>query len=209
MANVPGEVLASGMGCATDFIGHIDVTPALNEAEQAYLSAFSPARRHDRGKGPYYVPPNPYADERDRAPAERLSSTAPGQPGLWCRCVTCWGGCSLTLDGEEKIYDPVRWLDDLIHQFLVPGAEASTSGLPVLDDFTFNHRLDGLVIGCRRDDEQLFAIRVEDSTIRQEVFRPADPRYADYPPLPYEEVIDRDRAWASTRKRRGTRLRSV
>jgi hypothetical protein len=45
--------------------------------------------------------------------------------------------------------------------------------------------------------------------ITQEVLRPADPRYLDYPPLPYEEVIDRDRARSSARKRGGARLRTV
>lgn len=201
--------LASGMGYTTDFLGHIDITPALNEAERTYLAGFSLTRRHDRGKGPYYVPPNPYADDMAGEPVEQRSSTLPGQPGLWCRWVSCWDGCCLALDGEEKIYRPTQWLDYLIHHFLVPGAEASTSGLPVFDDFTFDHRLDGLVIGCRRDNKELFTIRVEDSVITQEVLRPADPRYVDYPPLPYEEVIDRDRAASATRKRRGTRLRSV
>ena len=50
------------MGYTTDFIGHIDITPSLNEAEQAYLSAFSLTRHYDREEGPYYVSPNPYAE---------------------------------------------------------------------------------------------------------------------------------------------------
>lgn len=196
------------MGYTTDFLGHIDIKPGLNEAERAYLSAFSLTRRYDRGKGPYYVPPNPYADESGRDPLGRRSIPPWGQPGLWCRWVPCWDGCCLALDGEEKIYDPTQWLDYLINHFLVPGAEASRSGEAAFDEFTFDHRLDGLVVGCRRDNKQLFAIRVEDSVITQEILRPADRRYLDYPPLPYEEVIDRDRAQAAERKGRG-RLRRV
>lgn len=88
----------------------------------------------------------------------------------------------MALDGEEKIYDTARWLDYLISHFLVPGAEASTSGEAAFDDFTFDHRLDGLAVGCRRDNKQLFAIRVEDSVLTQQVLRPADPRYLDCPP---------------------------
>ncbi len=197
------------MGYTTDFLGHIDIRPSLNEAECAYLSAFGHTRRYDRGKGPYHVPPNPYADDTGRITGKRLSTPPPGQPGPWCRWVPCWDGCCLTLDGEEKIYDPVRWLDYLIQHFLAPGAEASTSDEAVFDDFTFDHRLDGLVVGCRRDDKKMFAIRVDDNAITQEILRPADPRYLDYPPLPAEEVIDRDRARSSAGKGGGARLRSV
>lgn len=197
------------MGHTTDFIGHIDITPSLNEAEQAYLSAFSLTRRFDRKEGPYFVPPNPYAEQLVGAPDDRYNRPAPGQPQLWCRWVPCWDGCCLALDGEEKIYQPTRWLDYLIEHFLVPGAEASASGLPAFEEFTFDHRLDGLVVGCRRDNKQLFAIRVEDSVVTEEILRPADARYLDLPPLPYEEVIDRDRARSSTRRRGGRGLKSV
>ena len=79
----------------------------------------------------------------------------------------------------------------------------------MFDDFTFDHRLDGLVVGCRRDNKELFTIQVEDNVISQDILRPADRRYLDYPPLPYEEVIDRDRARSSARKAPGGRLRSV
>lgn len=200
--------LAGAMGFTTDFIGHIDITPSLNEAEQAYLSAFGLTRHFDRREGPYYVSPNPYADQLPDPPdAERGNRLAPGHPQIWCRWVPCWDGCCIALDGEEKIYQPTRWLDYLIKHFLVPGAEASTSGLPTFEDFTFDHRLDGLVVGCRRDNKQLFAIRVENSVVTEEILRPADARYLDYPPLPYEQVVDRDRAQTSVRRGRG--LRSV
>jgi hypothetical protein len=197
------------MGYTTDFLGHINISPGLNEAERAYLSAFSLTRRCERGRGPYYVPPNPYADDPGQSTGARSDTPPPGQPGLWCRWVPCWDGCCLALDGEEKIYDPTRWLDYLINHFLAPGAEASTSGEGVFDDFTFDHRLDGLVVGCRRDDKELFTIRVEDNVITQDILLPADPRYLDYPPLPDDEVIDRDRARSSARKTGGARLRSV
>lgn len=196
------------MGYTTDFIGHIDITPSLNEAERAYLSAFSLTRHYDRKEGPYYVPPNPYADQvsEDR---ERTNRVAPGQPQLWCRWVPCWDGCCIALDGEEKIYQPTRWLDYLVQHFLAPGAEASRSGLKLFEDFTFDHHLDGLVIGCRRDNKELYEIRVEDNVISQHVLRKADPRYADYPPLPYEEVIDRDRRRSPRRRSGSRRLRTV
>lgn len=196
------------MGYTTDFLGHIDITPGLNEAEQAYLSAFSLTRHYDRKQGPYYVPPNPYADQVSDD-IERTNRVAPGQPELWCRWVPCWDGCCMALDGEEKIYEPIRWLDYLIQHFLAPGAEASRSGFEAFEDFTFDHRLDGLVVGCRRDNKELFEIRVEDNVISQRVLREADPRYLACPPLPYEEVIDRDRRRTTRRRSGSRRLRTV
>ena len=55
---------SGAMGYTTDFIGHIDITPSLNEAELAYLDAFRLSRRFDRLGGPDEVPGNPYADDR-------------------------------------------------------------------------------------------------------------------------------------------------
>jgi hypothetical protein len=39
----------------------------------------------------------------------------------------------------------------------------------------------------------MFALLVEDNHLRDIVLKPGDPRYGDYPPLPYEEENDR---WA-------------
>jgi hypothetical protein len=52
------------MEYTTDFVGHIDIDPALNQDEIEYLTAFAASRRFDRPEGPYAVPGNPYADER-------------------------------------------------------------------------------------------------------------------------------------------------
>lgn len=197
----------SDMGYTTDFIGHIDIEPGLNEAERTFLSAFNLTRHCDRAEGPYYVGGNPYADtDGDIELSNRLGA---GQPGLWCRWEPCWDGCCIALDGEEKIYQPVQWLDYLINHFLREGAEASSSGLGAFDDFTFDHRLNGLVVGCRRDNKELFAIRVINNLITQETLRPADRRYLDYPPLPYEKVIDRERDSSTRRKSSGRGLRSL
>jgi predicted Fe-S protein YdhL (DUF1289 family) len=45
------------------------------------------------------------------------------------------------------------------------------------------HVLDGVVVGCRRDYKELFAIRVIENVVRTEVLRRADRRHVDYPPL--------------------------
>jgi hypothetical protein len=62
--------------------------------------------------------------------------------------------------------------------------------------------LSGAVVGCRRDTKELFLVRVDDNDVVEEVLRPADPGYLDYPPLAYEEAIDRDRELIGRRRRR-------
>ena len=137
------------MGYTTDFVGHIDITPPLNDDEINYLSAFARSRRCDRPGGPYDVPGNPAA-ERNSLSIERSNATAPGQPGLWCQWVPCWDGCCLAFDGHEKFYAAIPWLRYLIEHFLKPNAAASRRVDPMFANFSFDHRLDGMVVGCRR-----------------------------------------------------------
>jgi hypothetical protein len=192
------------MGHTTDFIGHVDINPPLNSAEQAYLTAFSASRRCDRSGGPYEVPGNPVAEleQESTMRIDRYNRTAPEQPSLWCDWEPCWDGCCLSFDGIEKFYGATRWLEYLIEHFLRPGAYASASGLPQFEDFTFDHRADGIVAGCQRKDKKLFLIRVEDSVVTETILRPADPRYGDFPPLPYEAAEDRAIGRGTVRRRR-------
>jgi hypothetical protein len=180
------------MGYTTDFIGHIDITPSLNEDEIAYLSAFSKSRRFACAGGPYDVPGNPRAEEYDESNRDAYSITAPGQPGLWCDWVPCWDGCCLSHNGMEKFYQPTRWLRYLIEHFLRPGAAASSSGSAHFAGFTFDHVLEGMVVGCRRDNKELYAIISCKNRVTERVLRPADERYVDRPPLAYELAIDRE-----------------
>jgi hypothetical protein len=189
------------MGYTTDFIGHIDVAPSLNHDEIAYLTAFTDSRRCERPGGTYAVPGNPRAEDPSSFPDNSYNRPAARQPGLWCDWVPCWDGCCLAYNGVEKFYDPVAWLRYLIEHFLQPGAHASASGDPLFGRFTFDHVLDGTVVGCRRDNKELFAITVEANHVREDIIRPADPRYLDYPPLPYEEAIDRDLTPMQRRRR--------
>lgn len=177
------------MGYTTDFVGHIDVAPRLNAEEIRYLTAFSRSRRAEREGGPYVVPGNPYVrdDAASRAPV------AEGQPGYWCDWEPCWDGCCFAYNGAEKFYGSVAWLRYLIDHFLKPGAVASTVDDPQFAGFTFDHRLDGTVVGCRRDTKELFAIDVRANEVEELVIRPGDSRYVDYPLLPYERALDRDR----------------
>ncbi len=189
------------MGYTTDFIGHIDIEPSLNHQEIAYLSAFAESRRFARAGGPYEVPGNPRAEEWSDLDQDAYNRCAPGQPGLWCNWTPCWDGCCLAFNGHEKFYDPTRWLGYLVEHFLKPGAIAARLPDKRFTGFTFDHVLQGMVVGCRRDNKELYAIVVLDNSVSECVLRPADARYVDRPPLPYELVIDRDAA-ARTRRRR-------
>lgn len=194
------------MGYTTDFIGHIDINPMLNDAEQAYLQAFSRSRRWDREDGPYVVPGNPAAEEQDsERDRDSYNRTAPGQPELYCQWVPCWDGCCLAFDGHEKFYEPVGWMSYLIDHFLRPGAHASGAGLPCFDEFAFDHVLEGLVVGCRRDDKELFAIRVENNEVSEEILRPADDRLEEREALAYEAYNDSQRDERPRRRPRSSR----
>ncbi len=194
------------MGYTTDFIGHIDIEPGLNEAEIAYLTAFSQSRRFRRDGGPYDVPGNPRAEDYADFDADDYNRPAFGQPGLWCQWVPCWDGCCLAFNGLEKFYDPVKWLRYLIKHFLEPGAVASQRKNELFEDFTFDHVLEGMIVGCRRDNKELYAIVARDNRVRERILRPADERYLDRPPLPYELVLDREKA-DRRRRRRGRQPR--
>ena len=134
-------------------------------------------------------------------PGNEYNVPAPGQPGLWCDWVPCWDGCCLAYNGVEKFYGAVEWLRYLIDHFLRPGAEASRSGNAAFRGFTFDHVLEGMVVGCRRDNKELFAITVTANRVRQEILRPPDRRLVGFSPLPYEAEIDRDLSPVQRRRR--------
>jgi hypothetical protein len=128
------------------------------------------------------------------------------QPGYWCDWVPCLTGCCLAYNGHEKFYEATRWIQYLIDHFLKPDAIASRSTLSSFNEFTFDHRADGIVAGCRRDNKQLFLIVVDNNAVRREVLTPADRRFVDEAPLAYESYLD---AMEAERPSRRSRLRSV
>ena len=65
------------MGFSTDFVGHIDIEPPLNDSEIVYLSAFSASRRYDRATP-------------TRCPATRARSPVP----VWATGTTVRDGAA-------------------------------------------------------------------------------------------------------------------
>lgn len=85
------------MGYSTDFLGRIDINPALNDEEQDYLRAFRLSRRYDRRDGPYAVPGNPYLDDREESDLEAYNGSRRGSQncGASGRCAgtaVAWPG---------------------------------------------------------------------------------------------------------------------
>ncbi len=184
------------MGDTTDYLGHITISPPLNEQERRYLGAVRDMRHYDRGGSTYDVPPNPTAPDPADVPVERYDAVQAAKPSLRCGWAVCGDGCCVSHDGIEKFNDPDRWLTYLVEHLLGPGAEAAGTGHPQLDGFTFDHHLDGVVVGHRRWSRELFALVVVDNEISYETLVPGDDLYGGYAPLAYEEQIDR---WSSRR----------
>ncbi|MDO9457252.1 hypothetical protein [Nocardioides sp.] len=190
------------MGYQTDFVGHIDIAPPLNDAETAYLTAFTRTRHFDRPEGPYFVSSNPYAEARDEKVAvETYNRTAAGQPELWCHWVPCGDGDCLTYDGIEKPYAPVEWMRYLVQHFFSSRAAARHRGDPAFAEFTFDHVLNGTIVGCRRDTRELFAIDVRNNRVSKRVLQGGDPPPWAGKRLPYEEALDRRQERGARRNR--------
>ena len=185
------------MGYSTDFVGNLTITPRLNEHEIEYLDAFRMSRRCQREGGPYAVPGNPRAEDPSEFAGDLYNIRATGQPNLWCDWQVCWEGECLTWDGTEKSYSMVPWLRYLIAHFLKPGARGE--GHPGFEEFTFDHVVSGMVVGCRRDTKELFAVSITNNRVTERILNAGHPEWAAYPALPYEGEIDR---WEVRRRRR-------
>jgi hypothetical protein len=165
------------MGYHTDFMGHFEVHPPLNEAEYSYLTAFAESRRHRGRGGPYVVPDNPmasYDDDRAGVDIDDYNTPPDGQPELWCPWVpSCSGECVSICGGvENKHYRPNEWLQYLVDHFLRPGAAASRDKTGMFDGFTFDHKLEGVVAACLQETGRLWLIRPVGDEITEELLWP-------------------------------------
>lgn len=83
-------------------------------------------------------------------------------------------------------------MEYLIDHLLRSGARARTSASARFAGFTFDHSLHGVVVGRRSWSRQLFAIRVEDSTVSQEILEGGEPLEWE---SGWDELRFRDRPW--------------
>lgn len=167
------------MGVTTRCLGHVSIDPPLNQPEYDYLRLFARSRRSFREGGPYAVLP---VDPHEEAPtlhgdaaADRANLIAEGQPGYWCQWVPCPRGCCLSWDGHEKFYAGGPWLEYLVDHFLRPGAFAEADGSFWFRGFTFDHDVNGVVVGEQGDNRELFSLTVEHGEVVRRTLRRGEP----------------------------------
>jgi hypothetical protein len=182
------------MGYQTDFVGYLEVTPALNDREITLINRISGSIFIDRPTGALRV-----ADEVTEL-AESVRKLEAAMPRGWSNWSACPQGCCLSYDGGDKANHMVSWLKHLMATFLVPGATAA--GLPGFEELTCDHVLNGMVVGSRRDNRELYSITVRDNAVEVELLWPGVKEWSSYPPLAYQTEIDRFRAWVLDYRRR-------
>jgi hypothetical protein len=174
------------MGYQTDFVGYLHVQPALNESEIALVNAIARGRIGSDDGGLRSV---------DDVNASRIQLES-GAPRGWSNWEACSQGCCLSYDGGDKANHMVPWLTYLLATYLVPGAE--TTGKAGYEALTCDHFVNGMVVGSRRDNRELYSITVRENEVSVELFWPGVPEWSDYPALGYQVEIDRFREWLAS-----------
>lgn len=177
-----------GMGYQTDFVGYLQIEPPLGMRERSFINRISGSLFLKESGGSLRV-----ADEDDEVLRELMSRAPRG----WSNWTVCPQGCCLSYDGGDKANHMAPWLKFLMATFLMPGAAAEgVSGV------TCDHVLNGMVVGSRRDNRELYSITVRDNELEVELLWPGNPQWSDYPRLAYQTEIDRFRSWVADRKAR-------
>ena len=157
------------MGYTTKFKGRLSIEPPLNTAEIQYLRSFAVIRHTERGGldakvygilGCYYVSNGNYAEDDTGVLLGRHNYQPPGQPGPWCDFHPTEDGKYLEWTGAKMTYNATSWVQYLITEFLCPHAAASAYDLDLFRDFTFNHKVNGVIAaeGERRGDDWYLAV---------------------------------------------------
>jgi hypothetical protein len=126
-----------------DFIGCIQVRPALNEAEQDFLLDLIDSHRTLRG-----------------TPTGRGDTDVPFARLAW---EVCCDGCCLEWNSGEHAEWMLESLRVVIDHWLKPGAKAE--GHPRFSGFTFDHVLSGAVMGGSCGDLATRLVSVADNIV--------------------------------------------
>ncbi|MGL4174839.1 MAG: hypothetical protein ACRCSN_02080 [Dermatophilaceae bacterium] len=160
------------MGYDTEYLGHLEVTPPLNRVEVEWLSGFADWGALPDGD-PFTLPMNPRAA---LATAFRNAGDGMTGPRNIPRGTRDWrvsdDGTRISWRRAPKSNDAVHTLTFLVETYLGVDAAARSSGNPDFVAFTFDHRLDGLIVGERDDTEELFLLEVRDSIITHHTIVP-------------------------------------
>ncbi|WP_436778234.1 hypothetical protein [Yinghuangia sp. YIM S09857] len=162
------------MGYSTDFSGRLTVTPPLNPAETAYLTAYAATRHQPRRSGPYTVAFDPAVPDASDDPDETDCGPDPDLPNLWCDFRPTEDGTAIVWDGTEKTYSAEAWIRHLVDTFLRPGARlAAELAHPVpgrayphhLREFTFDHTVTGTLRAQGANPDDTWRIDVTDNRV--------------------------------------------
>lgn len=156
------------MGFNSAYLGYLTISPPLNSAEVEWLSGFADWAGLPDGD-PYSLPMNPRAALaqafHDAGGSMSPTGNVPYGVQHW---RVCEHGDRISWHRSEKSNDAIAALRFLVDHYLGPGARAQGSDNPDFADFTFDHRLDGVVAGARDDTDELFLVRVCDSVFSHE-----------------------------------------
>ncbi len=135
------------------FIGHIRIHPALNEAEWSHLFTLVESDGTLRG-----------------TPTGRGDRDVPFAHLAW---EVCSVGCCLTwnqdLEASGMMLPSLRFLID---HLLRSGAKAQ--GRPRFEEFTFDHVLEGAVMGRGYGDRDMRLVEVRDNVASERTLVPCD-----------------------------------
>ena len=138
------------MSATSHCLGHVTITPPVNQAEYDHLRAVA------RGEAPLVGP-------------EELEP--------WCPREPCPHGCCLRWSGSDSHGTGADGLQLLIDRFLSPddpGGPADSLDDPELVGFTFDHDTNG-VIACEDGDRGPSLLRVDHGRVREETLLRGDP----------------------------------
>lgn len=160
------------MGYTTEFMGGIDVVPALNEQEIEFLRVFSETRRMKRKEGPYYVDRDGnYGQDLDNPNVIDSNQPHDGQPGLWCQWVSNDEGTVIEWDEGEKFYNSAEWMAYIIEHFLGQHPLAKKE-LPFLQ----GHVLNGIIDAAGESYDDRWQLIVNNNKVyTQELILAPDP----------------------------------
>jgi hypothetical protein len=138
------------MSAGNEYLGHVTITPPLNQAEYDHLRAVA------RGE-------------------VRLVGADGLEP--WCPWEPCPHGCCLRWSGSDSHGTGADGLQLLIDLFLSPddpGGPVDSLDDPQLAVFTFDHDTNG-AIACETEERTLFLLRVVGGKVQTEMLLRGDP----------------------------------
>jgi len=129
------------------YLGHVTISPPLNQAEYDHLRALS------RGE-------------------VRLVDPDDLEP--WCPWGPCPHGCCLRWSGSDSYGTGAEGLQLLIDQFLSSDDHVGFADEASLNGFTFDHDTNG-AMACETEERGLFLLRVDHGKVRTEMLLRGDP----------------------------------